>query len=276
VSQAVSLDPAFLARDITYSIAVTNLGPEPAYNVVLSDLLSITVMFSSGSPGCVYTNGSVIASLGTIPVNGATNVSITVNPFTADSISNFISLVSVTSDPSSANNSSAMITTVSAVSPPFVTLQPTNLLVSAGGSAQFQAAAQGAPTLRYQWCFDGTNITGATASTLSLTNIQPQHAGGYSAVITNSYGSITSTVAQLTVLLPPSIAINPANVSATNVAISVNSVAGLTYTLQYKNLLEDSNWTDILPSLPGTGSVLLLQDTNGSVLPSRFYRVRSD
>jgi uncharacterized repeat protein (TIGR01451 family) len=276
VSQAVSLDPAFLARDITYSIAVTNLGPEPAYNVVLSDLLSSTVTFSSGSPGCVYTNGSVIGSLGTIPVNGATNVSITVNPFTADSISNFISLVSVTSDPSSANNSSAMITTVSAVSPPFVTLQPTNLLVSAGGSAQFQAAAQGAPTLRYQWCFDGTNITGATASTLSLTNIQPQHAGGYSAVITNSYGSITSTVAQLTVLLPPSIAINPANVSATNVAISVNSVAGLTYTLQYKNFLEDNNWTDILPSLPGTGSVLLLQDTNGSVLPSRFYRVRSD
>jgi uncharacterized repeat protein (TIGR01451 family) len=276
VIQSVSPDPAFLDRDTTYTITVTNFGPDPAYSVVLRDLLSSNVTFAAGSPGCIYTNGGVICNLGTIPLNGGTNVWITVNPFTTDSITNFASLVSVTSDPSSANNSSARITSVSAASPPMVTVQPTNVLVAAGGSAQFQAAAQGAPTLSYQWFFDGTNIIGATSPTLSLTNIQLQHAGSYSVVITNSYGSVTSTVAQLIILLPASIAIDPANVSATNVAVSLNSVAGLTYTLQYKNSLQDSAWTDIPPSVPGTGGVLLLQDTNGSVLPSRFYRVRSD
>jgi len=276
VSQAVSPDPAFLDRDTTYTIAVTNLGPDPAYNVVLTDLLSSNVTFTAASPGCVYTNSSVVCSLGTIPVNGGTNVSITVSPFTTDSISNFASLVSVTSDPNPTNDSSGVVTSVSAASPPFVTVQPTNVLVAAGGSVQFEAVAQGAPTLSYQWFFDGTNIAGATSPSLSFTNVQLQHEGGYSVVITNSYGSVTSTVAQLIILLPPSISINPANVSATNVAISLSSVAGVTYTLQYKNSLQDSTWTDILPSVPGTGGVLLLQDPNGSLLPSRFYRVRSD
>jgi uncharacterized repeat protein (TIGR01451 family) len=276
VSQTASPDPAFLDRNTTYTITVTNLGPDPAYNVVLSDLLSSNVTFAAASPGCVYTNGGVVCNLGTLPINTATNVSIMVSPFTTDNLSNFLSLASVTSDPSSANNSSSLITGVSAASPPLVTVQPTNAMVAAGGSAQFQAAAQGAPTLSYQWFFDGTNIVGATSPTLSLTNVQLQHAGGYSVVITNSYGSVTSAVAQLIILLPPSIAIDPANVSATNVGISLASVSGLTYTLQYKNSLQDSMWTDIPPSVPGTGGVLLLQDTNGSVLPSRFYRVRSD
>ena len=276
VNQAVSPDPAFLDRDTTYTLTVTNLGPETAYNVVLTDVLPPNVSFASASPGCIYTNGSVICNLGTLLLNGATNVSITVNPSTTDSLTNLVSLASVTSDPATNNNSLAVTTTVTAASPPFITLQPTNVIAVAGGSAQFQTAAQGAPTLNYQWFFNGTNIIAATSSTLSLTNVQLQHAGNYSVVITNSFGSVTSAVAQLTVVLPPTISLVPANVSPANVAITVNSLVGLSYTLQYKNSLQDSNWTDIFPSVPGTGAILPLQDTNGSLLPSRFYRVRTD
>jgi uncharacterized repeat protein (TIGR01451 family) len=275
-SQTASPDPAFLGRDTTYTIGVTNLGPEPAYNVVLTDLLSTNVAFTSASPGCVYTNGSVTCALGTIPINGGTNLQITVNPSSVGSISNFISIASVTPDPNSTNNSAAILTSVSGNSPPVVTLQPVDVHVTAGGTAQFQSAAQGAPTLSYQWFFNGTNIIGATSNSLNLTNVQPQHAGGYSVVITNSFGSVTSVVAQLTVVLPPAIALIPANVSATNVAVTLNSVVGLTYTLEYKNSLSDGTWTAILPSLPGTGGVISLQDTNGSLLPSRFYRVRGN
>jgi hypothetical protein len=75
---------------------------------------------------------------------------------------------------------------------------------------------------------------------------------------------------------PPSLSIDSAHVSATNVIVSLHSVVGVTYTLQYKNSLQDSTWTDILPSVPGTDGVLLLHDTNGSLLSSRFYRVRSN
>ena len=111
---------------------------------------------------------------------------------------------------------------------------------------------------------------------MNLTNVELQHAGGYSVVITNAYGSVTSAVAQLTIVLPPSLSLDPVNVTATNVAVTLNSAVGLTYTLEYKNTLQDSTWTPVLPSVPGTGNIIYLQDTNGSLLPSRFYRVQAN
>ena len=49
-----------------------------------------------------------------------------------------------------------------------------------------------------------------TNSTLTLNNVQQSDSGGYSVIVTNSYGSATSAVAQLTVsLFPPSISNDP-------------------------------------------------------------------
>jgi hypothetical protein len=62
-------------------------------------------------------------------------------------------------------------------------------------------------------------------------------------------------------------------VTPTNVTISLPSVSGLNDLLQYKNTLLDSNWTSIVPAVIGNGTNILLPDTNGVVLPSRFYRV---
>ena len=61
--------------------------------------------------------------------------------------------------------------------------------------------------------------------------------------------------------------------TATNVALTLNSAPGLNYTLEYKDALTDAEWTPIFPSVIGTGIPIVLQDTNGAVLPSRFYRV---
>jgi uncharacterized repeat protein (TIGR02543 family) len=53
--------------------------------------------------------------------------------------------------------------------------------------------------LTYQWKFNGTNISGANASTYSVANAQPAKAGSYTVAVTNAYGSATSTAAVLTV-----------------------------------------------------------------------------
>ena len=56
--------------------------------------------------------------------------------------------------------------------------------------------------------------------------------------------------------------------------LTVPSVTGLTYTLQYKDSLTDTTWTDILPPASGTGSSLLLIDSRASGA-GRFYRVHA-
>ena len=66
-----------------------------------------------------------------------------------------------------------------------------------GLSATFTVSAGGTPPLSYQWTFDGTNISGATASAYTVTNVQAGNLGDYSVVVTNSAGSIASSNATL-------------------------------------------------------------------------------
>ena len=56
--------------------------------------------------------------------------------------------------------------------------------------------------MSYQWRFNGTNIAGATGTSLTLSNVQPAQAGSYSVRVTNAFGAVTSQVATLTVLVP--------------------------------------------------------------------------
>ena len=66
--------------------------------------------------------------------------------------------------------------------------------------------------LSYQWHHNGAPISGATASTLTIPNVQPGDAGQYSVVVSNPCGARTSRPAFLT--LNPSLQIfTSANVS---------------------------------------------------------------
>ena len=92
-------------------------------------------------------------------------------------------------------------------------------------------------------------------------------------LVTNIAGSTNSAQARLTLLQPPNIA--GITVTHTNVSVSFQSLIGLNYTLEYKNVLTDPNWNTILPATPGTGGLLTLHDTNA--LPVvRFYRILCD
>ena len=86
--------------------------------------------------------------------------------------------------------------------PPVITTQPTNQTVTVGGAATFSVTASGSLPLSYQWNFNGTNISGATNTSLALTNVQASQAGNYAVLVTNAYGSVLSSNAVLTVNLP--------------------------------------------------------------------------
>ena len=82
---------------------------------------------------------------------------------------------------------------------PVLSDQPQDQRTRAGNSPwlSVQALSPFMP-LGYQWLFNGTNLPGATASILILSNAAPDQAGSYSVVVTNQYGAVTSAVATLT------------------------------------------------------------------------------
>src|SRR5215213_8130358 len=85
------------------------------------------------------------------------------------------------------------------VQPVTISAPPQNVSVAEGGTANFSVTASGAAPLSYAWRFNGTPIVGATATNLSITNVQPSNGGAYDVVISNPYSSRTSTVAVLSV-----------------------------------------------------------------------------
>jgi hypothetical protein len=88
------------------------------------------------------------------------------------------------------------------LAPPMIPVQPPNLAVPLNEDAIFTPKVLGTKPLRYQWRFNGLNITGASTSRLALEHVQSNNVGNYSFVVTNTLGQATSSVAALT-LLPP-------------------------------------------------------------------------
>jgi hypothetical protein len=139
---------------------------------------------------------------------------------------------------------------------PYIFAQPTNEAIVPGNQALFAVDATGAAPLAYQWKFDGSNIAGATASTLSITNAQLSQTGNYRVFITNSYASFASSEAVLLVEAPPAITNQPqsrAVASGTNVTFSVTATGTA---LSYQWFVGNS------PIENQTNSALLLTNVN--------------
>src|SRR5664280_2026809 len=99
-------------------------------------------------------------------------------------------------------------------SAPIITMQPQSQTAQSGNNVAFSVVASGWPSPNYQWQFNGQNIAAQTAASLSLTNVQFANAGGYSVVVTNTYGSVTSSLASLVIQGDPA-NWNPSFVSVT-------------------------------------------------------------
>jgi len=91
------------------------------------------------------------------------------------------------------------VASLTVLSQPAITQQPADLTVNCPGPADFSVTATGG-SLTYQWLTNGTAIDGQTSPTLHLATVALTDSGtGYSVIITNAAGSITSRVAILTV-----------------------------------------------------------------------------
>jgi hypothetical protein len=90
----------------------------------------------------------------------------------------------------------------------------------------------------YQWQFNGTNLSGFTNATDSITNINTANAGNYQVVVRDTSGSITSAVATLTVLVPPAITQPPVGMivaagAGSNFTVTATGTGPLGYQWQH-------------------------------------------
>jgi hypothetical protein len=83
---------------------------------------------------------------------------------------------------------------------PTITIQPADRTVTAGQTATFSVAATGTAPLTYQWRRNGTAIAGATSSSYTTPATTLADSGStFDVLVTNGQGSVTSSVAHLTV-----------------------------------------------------------------------------
>jgi hypothetical protein len=159
------------------------------------------------------------------------------------------------------------------IAPPQITIQPTNQAALPGGQKLFTVAASGSGPLYYQWRFNGTNLAGATAATISLTNIQPWNAGNYQVVVTNAGGAATSVSASLSVLgVPVTFVTGNGGIHYTNGQLHLRlgnlTGQGAVVLMGSTNLI---NWNPILTNASGFGEVEVI-DPVANNYRQRFYR----
>ena len=94
---------------------------------------------------------------------------------------------------------------------PVVTVPPASQSFWPGSNVVFAATVSGSTPLSFQWRKNGTNlangtgISGATSNLLTLTAVTTNSVGAYSLYASNLFGVVTSSVATLTLALPPAI-----------------------------------------------------------------------
>jgi len=121
----------------------------------------------------------------------------------------------------------------------------------------------------------GMPVSPSTLYTYELENASSNNAGSYSVIISNTYGSITSTVATVTVILSANPAINLSTSGVTGGGFALNwnnltTAPSLSYQVQYKTNLASPFWSNIGTPVTGTTN---FTDPIGSDI-QRFYRVQ--
>jgi sugar lactone lactonase YvrE len=86
---------------------------------------------------------------------------------------------------------------------PAIQTQPFDQTAGIGGTVTLAVVATGNPVPTFQWRRNGVSIPGATAATLTLSNVQAPQAGNYSVSISNPLGTILSAGANLSVVNAP-------------------------------------------------------------------------
>jgi hypothetical protein len=164
------------------------------------------------------------------PISGATNSSYSLSSITSTNAGNYSVVVS--GGCGNVTSSNAALTVQPAT---LISSQPSASTICQNNTANFAVTATGQGALSYQWKLNGNAISGATGSTLAVSNAQAINAGSYTVDVTAGCGTTSSNTAALTVNPATSITTQPvgtAGCEGQNTTFTV--VAAGTGTLSYQ------------------------------------------
>ena len=157
--------------------------------------LTVTTAPTITCPGNVTSNSCGTSAAVTYPAPTVTGGALRACvPASGSSFNSGVTVVTCTATNACFTNTCTFNVNVVQLAAPSITTQPVNQIVCFPNTATFSVGASGAAPLTYQWRLNGGNIAGATSSSYTTGT-----AGGYSVVVANSCGSVTSVVATLTV-----------------------------------------------------------------------------
>ena len=217
----VSPGNAQLSQAITITITGTTTPTAPAIttppaaaSVAAGKNATFTVTASGTAPLGYFwlKNGAPLANAGN--VSGANTATLTLAAVAATDAANYSVLVS-----NSVGTATSAAAALTVILPPAITGQPAAQTQPVGASASFSVTATGSAPLIYRWLknsaaiANGTKYSGVSSNVLTVAALATADAGNFSVIITNLAGSVTSSVAPLTVVSSPTITTPPANVA---------------------------------------------------------------
>lgn len=149
------------------------------------------------------------------PISGATGTNYYKSSLSTSDSGSYT--VKVTNTAGSTTSETAIVTVVPRIAAPIFATQPSSALANAGQTVVLSASAISTATtgsLSYQWKKNGVAISGATSSTLTLTNVQAANAGTYVLVASDANGATASRSAIVAMNTPtlPVFTLQPSNV----------------------------------------------------------------
>jgi hypothetical protein len=253
------------AGSVTSSVAALTVLVSPT-NQIKNATSNVTFNVTAFNPvSLVYQwqqNGTNLANGGKF--SGATTSALTITGVSSNEAA--VYAVTVTNASGNVTSSNATLTVNY---PPAITTQPLGQRLVTGSGVSFNVAASGTAPFNYQWRFNAGNLLNATNTVYAIQAIATNNTGNYSVVITNLAGSVTSSNALLTVLVPPTMALQ---FLADYPYLNLNGMLSNNFTVQYSTDLTGSNWINLLSVSNLTSSPYQFLDPAGIVPPARFYR----
>jgi hypothetical protein len=220
-NSTLTISPTDLTNAGTYDVVITNnfgsVTSSPvtlAYGAPIISSQPVSVTNFPGSPVSFSVMASVASAYRwrfngqpldtTANIASVTNSTLSISPSYPTNAGTYD--VIITNSFGSVTSSPATLS----LRAPVISVQPVSVTNYPGFTASFSVTAAGASG--YRWYFNGqllnlgSNITNVTGNVLTISPSYPANVGSYYVVITNSIGSVTSSVVVLAVIAPYQIA----------------------------------------------------------------------